>query len=215
MERIVIPFTTEEDWLANRIHDLTSSDIPCLFGVGYQTYADLFRHKLNGTAPKFEPTEEVLWGKAFEPVIAQEMARRNGWNIRRKDEYIRIPELRLASSFDYCIEDIENDTPIKLQPGRVYPYPYHREVALMEVKNVNSFKYKKDWREGFDIESTPYIEIQVQNELLVSQLPVCYICVCVGGFRGLTLRRIANPNIQNAILAKSKQFWQAIDQARR
>lgn len=203
MNREIIPFTTEEAWLAERVHDLTSSDVPCLFGVGYQSYEQLLYHKLNKISPKFEPSEEILWGKAFEPVIAEEFSRRNNWNIRRKNEYIHYPEIRLGSSFDYSLleECGTNNEDRTLE-----------EVGLVEIKNVNSFKYKKDWREGFEIESTPYIEIQVQNELLVSGLSVCYICVCVGGFRGIMLRRYPNKKIQDAILFKAAEFWRRIDE---
>lgn len=197
MNREIIPFTTEEAWLKNRVHDLTSSDIPCLFGVGYQTWQEVWYSKKNKIQNKIEETEEMKWGKAFEPEIAKEHARRNNWNIRRKDEYIRIPSIRLASSFDYAIVDDR-----------------YQDIALLEAKNVNQFKYKKDWKEGFSIESTPYIELQIQNELLVSGLNIGYICACIGGFKGVCLKREANKKVQEAILKKAEMFWRSIDESK-
>ena len=87
MERQVIPFTTEEAWLANRIHDLTSSDIPSLFGVGYQTYEQLFYAKLHKKPIEVEQNERIQWGIALQDAIAQEFARRNEWNIRKRSEF--------------------------------------------------------------------------------------------------------------------------------
>ena len=203
MERIVIPFTTEEAWLANRVHDLTSSDVPCLFGVGYQSYDGLLQCKLSKISAPFKDDERKQSGKCLEPAIAAEFARQNKWTIRRKDEYIRIPELRLASSFDYEIshEDVNNS-------------PEGNE--LLEIKNVDYFIYKKTWiNTGFEIQATPYIEIQLQNELLVSGLKVGYIGALVGGNQWICLRREANKKIQDAILIKSAEFWRRIDEVRK
>lgn len=195
MERIIIPYTTEEAWLKERTKWLTSSDVPVLFGCGYQSYESLVEHKRNGTSPEFEETEEIQWGKAFEPAIAKEHARRNNWSIRRKDEFIVIPELRLGSSFDYSILD-----------------DHYEDTALMETKNVNQFKYNKDWlTKGFEIEATPYIEIQAQNEMLVSGIDELYIAVCVGGFKGVLLHREPNKKIQDAILQKAEKFWREVN----
>lgn len=209
-KRIVIPFTTEEAWLKNRIPYLTSSDVPVLFGCGYQSYESLVEHKRNGTAPQVTETEEMRWGKSQEPCVAREFARQNNWTIRHKTEFIAIPELRLASSFDYSIEE---EREILYNPGskEIRKLPDYKEIALIEIKVVSEWEYKKDWiTTGFEIEATPYIEIQLQNELLVSGLQVGYIGVLIGGNKGILLRREANPVVQDAILIKSNKFWEEV-----
>ncbi len=199
MKREIIPYTTEEAWLENRKKDLTSSDIPCLFGCGYVSYDKLVEHKRNGTSPEFEETEEILWGKALQDSIAQEFARRNQWSIRKKTEYIRIPELRIGASFDFEINAVQ------MGDGEEVIYQ-----QLLEVKNVNEWKYKKDWIQGFEIQATPYIEIQTQAQLLVAGLDQSYICTLVGGHKGVPLRREANKKIHDAILMKSEKFWKDV-----
>ena len=195
-KRIVIPFTTEEEWLKNRIPYVTSSDVPVLFGCGYQSYESLVEHKRNGTAPIVTETEDMRWGKAMEPAIAKEFARRNDWTIRHKTEFIAIPELRLASSFDY---EIETQAPLIASN------------ALLEIKLVSEWKYKKDWvTTGFEIEATEYIELQLQNELLVSGLQIGYIGALIGSSKPVLLRREANPVVQQAILTKVKKFWEEV-----
>ncbi len=201
-KRVIVPFTTEESWLKNRIPNVNSSDIGDLFGVGYHSYQELFHQKKNGIESPFEGNERTDWGKAFEPVIASEFARRNNWTIRKKSEYIYIPELRLGSSFDYSI--LENC-------GTNKDDLVLEEVALAECKNVGVDAYKRDWIKGFEIQAPAKIELQVQTELLVSGLKKCFICVCIGGNQGLCLAREANPKIQEAILKKVELFWESVD----
>lgn len=198
MQREVIPFTTEEAWLSERKKDLTSTDIADLFGCGYSTYSDLLYRKKEGRGLDFIPNERAEWGKALESSIATEFARKHNWTIRKKSEYIRIPELRLGSSFDYEIAVAE--------PNRHY--------ELMEVKNVGVDAYSRDWFKGFQIEAPAKIELQIQNELLVSGLTKCFLCVLVGGNQGITLVREANPKIQEAILKKAEEFWRKVDESK-
>lgn len=192
MNRESITFPDEQSWLEARKHDLTSSDIPCLFGVGYQTYEELWQHKKNATSPEFTPDERILWGNALQDSIAHEFARRNKWTIRKKTEYIRMSELRLGSSFDFEIAD----------------YP----SKLFEIKTVDGLIYKREWiTDAFEIEATPYIELQFQHQLLVSGLKSGYIGALVAGNKGVVLYREVNENIHKAILKKSAEFWRSID----
>lgn len=195
MQREIIPFTTEEAWLANRKQDLTSTDIADLFGCGYSNYEELFHRKLHRTDGVFVPNKRSSWGKALEPCIAQEFARVNGWIIRKKSEYIRIPELRLGSSFDYEITSFNFGT-------------------LMEIKNVGVDAWKRDWLQGFEIQAPAKIEIQCQVELLVSGLPELFLCVLVGGNEDRILRRVPNEKVKSAILHKVSEFWRKIDEAK-
>lgn len=214
MERQVIPFTTEEAWLKERKQDLTSTDIADLFNCGYSNYEELFNRKLKGLDSTFVPNNRSDWGKALEPCIAQEFARINNWDIRKKSEYIRIPALRLGSSFDYAIELIELSKEITLKPGMIYPIDPSLEICLMEIKNVGVDAYKRDWAKGFSIEAPAKIELQVQTQLLVSGLNRCMLCVLVGGNEGIPLIRDVNTKIQQAILQKAKEFWARIDKER-
>lgn len=201
MQRITISFTTEEAWLENRTKDLTSSDIGTLFGVGYLTYDELLKSKLSKISHIIEEDERMKWGKALESSIAFEFARQNSWQIRRKTEYMRIPEVRIGSSFDYEIEG----------PFQMDKYKGLSTLnELLEIKNVDSLQYKKEWRQGFEIEAPPKIELQIQNELLVSGLRVGYIGVLIGGNRGICLRREANKKVHDEILKRAQKFWKEV-----
>ena len=199
IKREIIPFTTEEAWLANRVHDLTSSDVPCLFGVGYQSYDELLEHKRTKILPNILSNERMEWGVALQDSIAREFARKHNWRIAKKSEYIRIPSLRLGSSFDWEIEDTDEN---------------RKTNGLLEIKNVSLDAYKK-WITGFEIQMSPYIEIQVQHQLLVSGLTWCNVGALIAGCEGKVIQRTPNKKIQDAILIKSAEFWRRIDEARK
>lgn len=201
MERVVIPFTTEEAWKAERVKDITSSDVSVLFGVGYQTYQQLFEAKLHGKEMQIEENERMQWGKALQEGIANEFARKNKWKIRPKTEYVRLKGLRIGSSFDYEIESENED-----DKGES-----HSVREILEIKNV-SFESYKGWIRGFQTEMSPYIEIQVQHQMLVSGIDVCYVGALIAGCQGIVLKREANPKVQSAILNKVEQFWRSIDE---
>lgn len=200
MKRQIMPFTTEENWLYERKNDLTSTDIACLFGVGRMSIDELKEHKRNKTSEQYIKNEDIEWGLALQSSIANKICKDNQWNYREMKEYIRIPELRIGSSFDYEIS-WESDL-----NGEAF-----LQKALLEIKNVNNFIYKKEWLEGFQIEAPPRIELQVQHQMLVSGHDLAYIGALIGGSKGITLRREANKKIQEAILNKCKKFWETIN----
>lgn len=196
MERQVIPWTTEEAWLKERVNDLTSSDISCLFGVGYQTYDELFESKKTKTIPNILSNERMEWGIALQDAIATELARKYRWFIQKKTEYIRIPSLKIGSSFDWIIIDQDKDRKCN---------------GLLEIKNVSLDAYKK-WIIGFEVEMSPYIEFQVQHQLLVSGLSYCIVGALISGCEGKLIMRRSNKKIQEAILTKAAEFWRKIDE---
>jgi predicted phage-related endonuclease len=197
----IIKYTTEEAWLAERMKDLTSSDIPVLFNCGYISMSELIDNKTTKILTRFESNERMDWGVALQDGIAHEFARQNQWNIRKKTEYIRIPELRIGSSFDFEIK-------IGVQ---ILNEGFPSENALLEIKNVDAFEFRSKWvTSGFDIESTPYIELQVQHQMLVSGLKVAYIGALVGGNKGVIIRRESNKKVQDEILRRSEKFWKEV-----
>lgn len=186
MKREIIHPESEEHWLQLRKPDLTSSEVGSLFGASkYMTAAKLWHIKKGNIEDDFKGNERTEWGLALESAIVEKMFG-SGLGVRNKTEYIRIPELRIGSSFDY-----------ELGGGE-----------LIEVKNVEGWVYQRDWLED---EAPPHIELQVQHQMLVSGAECCHIVACVNGNRGVHLVRYANEGIQQAIVDKAKSFWASID----
>ena len=202
MKRESIIFTNEADWLNARKHDLTSTDIASLFGVGRKYPFELYHMKKSLLDDDFEGNERTEWGLALQDAIMAKFAKDNSWEHRRMNEYIRIPELRIASSFDFEIsyeDEVEGESFLNKE--------------IVEIKNVDSLQLKENWliNEDGEYEATPAIELQVQHQLLVSGYNTCRLCVCVGGNRGIHMVRKANPKIHSAILERARIFWASVE----
>ena len=90
----------EQEWLALRLEDITSTEVSALFNLSpYQTEFELWHRKKNKEIVTIEANQRMKWGTRLQDSIARGIAEDNGWNVRRMDEYVRIPELRIGSSF--------------------------------------------------------------------------------------------------------------------
>lgn len=203
MERQIIAYKTEEEWLQARAKDLTSSEVSALFGLNkYVSVFELWHAKKSGEPIPFEEQEYTKWGNRLEAAIADGVAEEKGWVIKPFKQYVRIPSLRLGSSFDFQILK----SPIV--PGEVI------QSGILEIKNVNQFIFKEEWVVGDDgevIEAPTHIEIQIQHQMLVSGLDRAVIAALINGNKMVLLERKADKEIQDAILEKAAAFWASVD----
>lgn len=203
--RETIPFTDEPTWLAERARDITSTDCAALFDMSpYCTRFELWHRKQTGEYSTIGENERMTWGKRLQDAIADGIAQDNLWTLRRMDEYVRLPESRIGSSFDYADDAAANGVGlIEWQKGG--------EVAptfLIETKNVDSLEFRNGWLEtDFGLEAPAHIELQVAHQLLVSGLQRAYIAALVGGNRVVLLERKADDVIAQRILDEAAKFW--------
>jgi predicted phage-related endonuclease len=204
MDRQTIAYKTEEEWLQARSKDLTSSEVSALFGLNkYVSFFELWHAKKSGVPIPFEEEEYTTWGKRLESAIAAGVAEEKGWIIEPFKEYVRIPSLRIGSSFDFKMNK---------------PMPKIGEenyMTLLEIKNVNQFIFKEEWIFDDDtkevLEAPTHIEIQTQHQMLVSGIDRAIIAALINGNKLILLERKADPEIQAAILEKCAAFWKSID----
>lgn len=189
----LLPNSTEE-WLKLRTRDITSTEVSALFGLSpYLTPFELWHRKKAGLVVEIEPNERMKWGTRLQDSIAAGIAEDQKWSVRRRMEYERLPELRLGSSFDFTILGGKDAD------------------GLLEVKNVDPLALRDGWIESDDeLEAPPHIEMQVQNELLVSGLSYAYIGALVGGNRVVLIRREPAPSVIQSIVTRSEEFWRSI-----
>ncbi len=188
----------KQAWLELRTQDITSTEIAALFGINpWVTEYELWHRKKNNLIVEIEENARMKWGLRLQDAIAAGVAEEQGWNIRRMDEYGRIPELRIGASFDFSIERLRPNDP----------------DGLLEIKNVDGLQFKKGWIvDGENIESPPYIELQVQHQLLVSGRAYAYIGALIGGNNLVLIKREPSPKIHDAIKQKAAEFWKSIDE---
>jgi putative phage-type endonuclease len=191
----IIPFTTEEAWLAERQRDVTSTESAALFGMSpYMTHFELWHRKRSGEVPEFKVNDRMKWGNRLEAAIAHGIAEEQGWEIKPLKEYMRDPDSRLGSSFDFVITNLGE--------------PVH-----LEIKNVDYLAFRDGWIEHDDgsMEAPEHIEMQVQHQMAVSGFKRAFIGAFVGGNRGVVIERHRDEDVIKAIRAKVAAFWKTVD----
>ena len=194
MTEFITP-TSEDHWNDLRLQDVTSTEVSALFGCcPYITEYELWHRKHDKTIVEFKETERMKWGNRLEASIAKGIAEDFGWAWREMKEYGRLPKERVGASFDFEIL-----------------HPKLGQAAL-EVKNVDGLEFRNKWVEdGDDIEAPPHIELQLQQQLLVTGWKIGYIGTLVGGNRVVVIERRASKKIAQAILSAVASFWESID----
>lgn len=194
MHREFILPRDEAHWHALRAKDLTSTDIAALFGLSpYATAIDVWHNKRDGVTASVPDNERMKWGRRLESVVAHGIAEDQGWLAHAFDEYGRLPEHRVGSSFDFVVYDPAGD-------------------FILEIKTVDALAYRHGWTVEDDfVEAPAHIELQLQHQLLVSGLRVGYIGALIGGNRVELLRREADDAVHAAILQRAAEFWRSIE----
>ena len=187
----VIHYTTEAEWLDLKLDDVTSTESPALFGLSpYLTEFELFHYKSTRTSPDFDIIDRMKWGKRLEAVIAEGIAEDLGLTIRPLKEYMRHSTVKgMGSSFDYAILGHQDG------PG------------LMEVKNVDSLVYRREWSED---EAPAHIETQVQHQMEVADVNWCMIAVFCGGTRPYVIRRERDREVGKVLCQRVEKFWRDV-----
>lgn len=194
MTTIITP-ANEADWLAMRKQDVTSTESAALFGMSpYMTHFDLWHRKHSGAVPEFKSNSRMKWGNRLEAAIAHGIAEEQGWEIKPLKDYMRLPELRIGSSFDFIITSLGE--------------PVH-----LEIKNVDYMAFRDGWIEHDDgtIEAPEHIEMQVQHQMMVSGFKRAFIGAFIGGNRGVVIERERDEAVIAAIRAKIAEFWHTVD----
>jgi len=187
MIKEIIPITSEAQWLALRGADLTSTAISCLWGLSpYQTVFELYHAKRNGIILPFKDNERMQKGKRMEQYAAQEVMDKYGWAGMHAEVYVRIPELKLGSSFDYFVTCPE------------------RGKGILEIKAVDKFQHDKKWD---DDEIPPHIEIQARHQMLCADLDWVCVSAHTSIYESHEYFLTRDKEYENGIIAAAKKFW--------
>ena len=122
-----IPITNKQDWLENRLLDVTSTEVSCLFNLNpFKSEFQLYNEKKDKLVVHSD-SERMKWGRLLEKSIAEGCAEQQGWDIEPFNTYLTNKKTRMGSSFDF-----------KITSGD--------EVGIMEVKNVDGYIYRTNGR---------------------------------------------------------------------
>ena len=187
------PITDKQSWLENRLLDVTSTEVSALFGLNpYLSKFELYHQKKDKVVVNID-NERMAWGRRLEDSIALEFADRNKFKVEQFDVYMRNPETRMGSSFDYKIVSEE-------------------EPMILEIKNVDALAYRKNWIEHdeYNIEPPEHIALQLQHQLEITGYNVGYIVALVGGNTMKVVKSKRDPEIGKLLTQKVKNFWEKI-----
>lgn len=211
MTRTTITHATEADWLAARQQDITSTEAAALFGAGayIKTPYELYHRKIGTIADDFQENDRTRWGNRLEDAIARGIAEDLGLIVEPFKVYMRIPSLRMGSSFDFkitgIVEGFDGDNDARRMFAQHGP-------GVMEVKNVDGLQFKRAWlADGETIEAPVHIEFQVQHQLEVCDLSWSIIAPLVGGNTPRPVIRVRDRNAGAAIREKVAEMWRRID----
>lgn len=211
MSREILPYTDEATRNAERAKDLTSTDVAALFGVSpYLSAFELWHRKAGNLVVDDVENERTKWGTLLQDAIAEGVGRERGWALARKNDYVRMPELRVASSFDFEGGWAETvDAGPAFVGGRVGTVQFHIPPQfLVECKNVDSLAFRRGWIEtDFGLEAPAHIELQAQHQCLVADVKRIYIVALVGGNTLHVLERERDDVIAQRILDAAAEFW--------
>jgi hypothetical protein len=112
---------------------------------------------------------------------------------------------RMGSSFDYRIIGVTDapvdDTSLREMFAKHGP-------GILECKNVDGRIFRANWKDG---EAPGHIEVQVQHQLALTDIPWSVIAALVGGNEVHTLIRERDPRVAAGLRAKIAEFWRTIE----
>ena len=196
VNRETIHHETEAEWIAARRADVTSTESAALFGMSpYLTAFELWHAKRSGAEREFIVNDRMRWGNRLEAAIAQGIADEKGWQIAPMKSYMRLPDERIGSSFDFVILNHPSGKP-----------------AHLEIKNVDWLQFREHWLRDDEMPEAPeWIECQVQHQMMVSGFELSYIGALINGNESFVIERDRDDRVIAAMRARIAEFWRSVD----
>lgn len=211
MQRETIEFTTHDEWLSLRTRDITSTESSALLGVSpYATAYELHHQKRGLLERAFAENERMKWGNRLENAIAHGVAEDLGLIVEPFKVYIRLPEHRLGSSFDFKVVGLADDW--RGEENEYRDLFRAHGPGIMECKNVDGLAFRRGWGQDDEgIEAPLHIEVQVQHQMAVSGLRWAVVAPLVAGNTPRPFARLHDAQTEATILAQVAEFWRQVD----
>jgi putative phage-type endonuclease len=178
-------------WLQDRMTAIGASEIPTLFGEGYEGMYSLWSRKC-GLADAREETEAMEVGTLIQPVITELLRRRANINVQDADpfEFIRDSQYPfLGCSLDGRAFSEEREGP-----------------GIAEIKNVGHY-VGSDWKDGVPMR----VQLQCQAQMLVTGYDWGVVGMLLGGNKLAHFVVERHEAIQKAIVTQAKKFWKLVE----
>jgi predicted phage-related endonuclease len=192
-------FDDRAAWLANRPNYIGASEVPCLFGHGYNTYFQLWHEKSGLIDPEnLDDVLPVIVGECMEAGFADVIRKTTDYTLRKTHRYLIYGDekLRLGASLDYEIQTED--------AGWV--------PAELKILDYPAFADKWEETEATGEYDPPLIyALQLQTQLLITGKPYGYLFALVGNKQVIENRMEADPEVQGLIIKLVAEFWDSIE----
>jgi len=187
-----LTYPTREAWLADRCNRIGASEAPGILGQGYsgESAVATYEKKVNPTLDEVidaTMAERMEIGTAMEPTIRRLFGERTGRTVISNDlSTVHVSEERphVAATLDGKVDD-------------------GKGIVPFEAKNVGEY-VASDW----DNNSVPMrVQIQVQDQMYVTETDWAYIAALLGGNRFVWRRVERNQRFIDAMLPVLDDFW--------
>lgn len=176
-----------------RAGKIGSSTIAALFGRSrWHTRLQLWHSFVNGAPLDGAEDERMRWGRMVQPLILEETARRQGWEIEgnQADSWIDHPDPSFRAG---CTLDAK-------------VLRHERGLGIVECKAVD----RLEWQHGAWAGGKPpmEVELQLQHQLWVTGAVWGAIAVLIGGNElAEPILREPKPRVHRAIERELRSFW--------
>lgn len=180
------------EWHALRQRYVGASEVAALFGVHpHLTAFELFHRKAgNLPAADLSGNDAVFWGQTLEPAVADGVAKREGWAIRKVRRHLQHPRVQgMGASLDY--EIVAHD----------------RGPGVLEIKTADWFARKR-----WDDDQPPlHYQLQLQHQLACIGRSWGAIATLVGGNKLEVWTCEAHKGTQSILERAVEEFWRSIE----
>ncbi|MBK1667380.1 hypothetical protein CKO28_04970 [Rhodovibrio sodomensis] len=215
---LLVPYGDRERWLAARAASLDAFEVPALFervqedneedtdpdhrdegGEPVSPYASpllLYAYKKGLlTRDQNGAGARAQWSQAFKPIIAQEMADREGWIIRKPEGYYLHPDLpQLGARPAWEVDQTGGDVYV----------PY-------EISTVAGDQAWK-WKNAIGSWVIPaHLQLKLQAQLAVTGHEYAVLVALIGGCQDQTFTVERDDELIAEILESTRAFWECVE----
>jgi putative phage-type endonuclease len=180
-------------WLKARESGLGASEVAAIFGVNPWESPFTLYQKKRGELPPEPESEPMEWGKRLEAVVAQafsEKTKRKTWEhplggmLLRSKEH---PWLLATPDYEQRAKGFATD-------------------GLLECKTAGA-QFLEDWKEDVPV----YYQIQVQQQLLVTNRKYASVACLIGGQQFKYKHVARNAAFLKKLVEKTRTFWHMVE----
>lgn len=173
------------EWYQQRRGGITATDLPKIMGLsGYGNALTVWNDKLGRLPNDGKESEEALFGRLLEPVVADEWARRNGKTLSTVGVMANWEEPWMRASCDRLIDGSN---------------------AALEVKTRNAYVAGK-WRDDIPDD----VLAQVAYQRMVGRFDYVEVACLIGGQHLSTYRYEKDTDLENLLANSALDVWEHV-----